>query len=77
MLVDARGLDCNNSFRRVSNIISNNEAIGSEISVLVDSEKDGQLIKGFAEIVLGCSVEIEEMRGLYFIKIAGHPYMTS
>lgn len=77
MIVDARGLDCNNSFRRVSNILSNNDTIDSEISVLVDSEKDGQLIKGFAEIVLGCDAEIEVMKGLYFIKIAGHPYMTS
>jgi hypothetical protein len=71
MIVDARGLNCDDSFRRVSSVVSNNETTGGELSVLVDSEKNSQLISGFAEIVLGCDVETEEMRGLYIIKIAG------
>jgi hypothetical protein len=76
MIVDARGLDCNDSFRRISNIISDSESTSCEISVLVDSEKNDQLIRGFAQIVLGCDVQTEEMHNLYVIRIAGHPCMT-
>lgn len=74
MVLDTRGLNYTDSFRRVSSIISgdiNNEI--KEFIVLVETQEKSCLIKGFAEALLGCSASLEEQSNTLFVKISGSP----
>ena len=77
MLLDTRGLDYSDAFREVSNVVWGASAERKEITVLIDSHEKSQVIKGFAEMLLGCSATLEEARHCFFLKIMGNAEAVS
>ena len=69
MIVDTRGLDYTESFRKVSSMVSSNDTPDRKVLVLVDSLEKSQMIKGFAEILLGCSTTLEKSSDSFIVRI--------
>ena len=71
MVLDTRGLDYTDSFRRVSSIVSEDINDNKEFIVLVETQEKSYVIKGFAEALLGCSASLDEQSNTLFVKISG------
>jgi len=72
-VLDTRGLDYIDSFRRISNIVSEEVNGYKEFIVLVDTQEKSCLMKVFVESLLGCYASLEEQSNTLFVTSSGNP----
>ncbi|MBI4847466.1 MAG: hypothetical protein HY808_02660 [Nitrospirae bacterium] len=75
MIIDARELSFDETFKELSDVVSHGFASRDEVSVFVDAHdcEKLNLITGFVEILLDCKARVVEANGYYILKIIQGP----
>jgi len=71
MIIDARELTFDETFKELKDVVSRGYARFDEVLIFVDAN-DGEkvnLITGFAEILLECKSRVVETNGYYVVRI--------
>jgi len=71
MIIDARELPFDETFKELKEVVSHGYASFNEVLIFVDAH-DGEkvkLITGFAEILLGCKSRVVETNGYYIVRV--------
>ncbi|MEW6714056.1 MAG: hypothetical protein AB1306_03045 [Nitrospirota bacterium] len=71
MVIDARDLSFDETFKELRDVISNGFAGRDEVAVFVDARdcEKLNLITGFAEMLLECNTIVIEANGYYILKV--------
>ncbi len=75
MIIDARDLSFDETFKELKDVISHGYAGRDEVSVFVDAYdcEKLNLITGFVEILLDCKTRVVEANGYYILKVIQEP----
>jgi len=75
MIIDARDLSFDETFKELRDVVSHGFASRDEVSVFVDAHdcEKLNLITGFVEILLDCKTRIVEANGYYILKVIQEP----
>lgn len=75
MVIDARDISFNETFKELKDIVSRGLASHAEVSVFVDAQDREKLnlITGFVEILLDCKTRVVEANGYYILKVIHEP----
>jgi hypothetical protein len=75
MIIDARDLSFDETFKELRDIVFNGFASRDEVSVFVDAHEREKLnlITGFVEILLDCKTRVVEANGYYILKVIQEP----
>lgn len=71
MVIDARDLSFDETFKELRDVMSHGQAGLDEVSVFVDARdcEKLNLITGFAKILLECNTIVIEANGYYILKV--------
>ena len=71
MIIDARDLSFDETFKELKDVVSHGFACRDEVSVFVDAHdcEKLNLITGFAKILLECNTIVIEANGYYILKV--------
>ena len=75
-VLDTRDLNYTDSFRKVSNIVSENSDRIKELIVIAENQDKSYLMKVFVESLLGCYASMEEQSNTLFITSSGKPEIS-
>ncbi len=75
MIIDARDLSFDETFKELRDVVSHGFACRDEVSVFVDAHdcEKLNLITGFVEILLDCKTRVVEANGYYILKVIQEP----
>ncbi len=75
MLIDARELSFEETFKALREVVSRDYTSCDEVSVFVDAHDCGKLnfIEGFLEILPECKTRVVEANGFYILKVFQEP----
>ena len=75
MVIDARDLSFDETFKELRDVVSHGQGGLDEVSVFVDARdcEKLNLITGFAKILLDCNTIVIESNGYYILKVIQDP----
>lgn len=75
MVIDARDISFNETFKELKDVVTLGFASRDEVSVFIDAHdcEKLNLITGFVEILLNCKTRVVEANGYYILKVIQEP----